>query len=180
MNPLPIFIDFEASSLSHASYPIEVGWSDASGVVESWLISPAGIADWNEWNTESERVHGIAHQELLAEGQSPLWVCRRIEEVLGGATLYSDAPPFETMWLERLFAACGRSVPDITVASVDDLLLDMLASRMADERSPRLALSVLKLHARNSVAGRHRAGWDVEYLVELWHRCNEYEPGTRD
>ena len=42
---IPSFIDFEASSLTVKSYPIEVAWNLEDGTIESHLISPAGVPD---------------------------------------------------------------------------------------------------------------------------------------
>ena len=50
------FIDFEASSLSDLSHPLEVAWVDLDGQGESWLISPA--PDWTDWSSASEAVLG--------------------------------------------------------------------------------------------------------------------------
>ena len=36
-----VFLDFEASSLSDDSYPIEVGWAGEDGSTEQHLIRPA-------------------------------------------------------------------------------------------------------------------------------------------
>lgn len=63
----PIFIDFEASSLSEQSWPIEVGLARLEGkrvVIESKLIRPR--PDWSEfdWNEKSAAVHGIPRSDL--------------------------------------------------------------------------------------------------------------------
>ena len=43
-----VFLDFEASSLSKDSYPIEVGWAGEDGSTEAHLIRPA--PDWTDWD----------------------------------------------------------------------------------------------------------------------------------
>src|SRR5947209_5891700 len=50
MDTLPPFLDFEASSLRSASYPIEVAWSHPDGSIESHLISPAGLGRCTDWS----------------------------------------------------------------------------------------------------------------------------------
>ncbi|NJD07038.1 MAG: hypothetical protein FIA97_11155 [Methylococcaceae bacterium] len=69
MENIPSFIDFEASSLGSASYPIEGAWNLAGGSIESCLISPAGISRWTDWSDKAERIHGIAKAQLLVEGR---------------------------------------------------------------------------------------------------------------
>ena len=125
--PQPVFLDFEASSLASASYPIEVAWSLPDGVIESHLISPAGIERWTDWSTQAERLHGISRAQLLAEGKAPAWICRRLNEQLAGQTVYTDAPDYDRAWLDELFSACWGGVPSFTLASADELLVGMLA-----------------------------------------------------
>ncbi|HEY7545418.1 MAG TPA: hypothetical protein VID27_11070 [Blastocatellia bacterium] len=103
MNPIPCFLDFEASSLAMESYPIEVAWSLEDGSIESHLISPASVVDWTDWDAEAEKVHGIPRDEIIAHGKPPAWVCQRMNEQLAGKTLYTDAPRFDGRWLARLF-----------------------------------------------------------------------------
>ncbi len=67
-------LDFEASSLSQKSWPIEIGlaWLDG-GEVQTWstLIRPE--QDWNlsDWAPQSAAVHGIT----LEEGSRPWAWC---------------------------------------------------------------------------------------------------------
>ena len=80
---LPLFIDFEASSLSGKSYPIEVAWSDREGNIESWLINPEHYpASWTDWNPGSERLHGLSRAYLAEHGTPPLKVAQRMNEQL--------------------------------------------------------------------------------------------------
>lgn len=61
------FVDFEASSLSHDSWPIEVGlsWLD-DGRVKTWasLIRPDPSWSMEAWHPESEAVHNISKDML--------------------------------------------------------------------------------------------------------------------
>ncbi len=64
----PVFIDFEASSLSEDSWPIEVGisWIEGGRVAtHSRLIRPR--PDWfeDDWDVESAKVHRIPRSELI-------------------------------------------------------------------------------------------------------------------
>jgi hypothetical protein len=163
----PVFLDFEASSLASASYPIEVAWSLPDGSIESHLISPAGIERWNDWSAQAERLHGISRAQLVAEGQSPAWVCRRLNERLAGRVVYTDAPEYDRTWLDELFAACWGGAPSFVLASADELLLEMLAPRFPKRADAVRELVAIKDEVRRRLPQRHRARWDVEYLVEL-------------
>jgi hypothetical protein len=53
---MKVFLDFEASSLSDRSYPVEVAWVFQDGRSESHLIRPA--TEWTDWDDEAEAIHG--------------------------------------------------------------------------------------------------------------------------
>lgn len=169
---LPVFLDFEASSLASASYPIEVAWSLPDGIIESHLISPAGIERWNDWSAQAERLHGISRAQLLAEGESPAWVCRRLNERLAGRVVYTDAPEYDRAWLDELFAACWGGAPSFVLASADELLLEMLAPRFSKRADVARELAAIKDEVRRRLPQRHRARWDVDLLVQLWHHIH--------
>lgn len=164
----PYFIDFEASSLSLYSYPIEVAWSDGAGTLESYLICPDGIADWTDWNKNAARVHGITRRELSRDGRDPQWVCRRLAEVLTGRTVYSDNPDYDALWLARLFEACRRPCPPLDLCHIDTLLTATYCPRPEERVSGLRDLVRIKQTARARAQGVHRAAWDVQYLVSLW------------
>ena len=104
----PRFFDFEASSLRHNSYPIEVAWSDADGRIESWLIDPSRIPAWTDWDDRvEEELHGLSRDALRLLGRSPSWVAQRLNETCAGQALYCDGGPFDGYWLYRLFQAAG-------------------------------------------------------------------------
>lgn len=72
MPEIPCMIDFQASSLSPDSYPIEVAWSDASGAVESHYIAPS--PGWTDWDLGSEDIHWISREILFELGKPVEWV----------------------------------------------------------------------------------------------------------
>jgi DNA polymerase III subunit epsilon len=61
------YIDFEASSLSPGSWPIEIGmaWIEGGGV-QSWssLIQPDPSWDMEDWSQSSAIIHNISLEEL--------------------------------------------------------------------------------------------------------------------
>ncbi len=115
----PVFIDFEASSLSQDSWPIEVGvaWLDGTKVVvESKLIQPR--PDWleSDWNAESQNVHGI-HRSELDDATPSDDVAKWLLEIVGGRPLFSDAPEFDQRWLNRLLGHPGPEISDFDGAA---------------------------------------------------------------
>lgn len=159
-------IDFEASSLSQTSWPIEVGlsWLER-GQVQTWssLIRPDPAWDLADWSGQSAAVHGIPLSEI---GGAPTAaeVTAAFFEVLGGRLLVSDAPEFETRWLSRLLEAAGqneiRTIEDfdgVSFALFSGNALDMLYE--AVERRP----------------APHRAGPDSARLARGWLRATEYQ-----
>jgi hypothetical protein len=153
----PCMIDFEASSLSSDSYPIEVAWSTPDGSIESHLIRPHW--SWTDWDDYAEReIHHISHETLRIEGESPREVAAAMNNALAGQTVYSDAPEFDGHWLARLFEAAGLE-PAFELGPVYPLFPNPISA--AD-------FSRLTTEARSRVPGQHRAAWDVQFLLELW------------
>ena len=165
-------LDFEASSLSPASWPIEIGlsWLDDDRV-QTWssLILPAPTWDLDDWSTQSAAVHGIPFSEL-ADAPSPTEVAETLLNVLGHRRLVSDAAEFEARWLARLMEAAGRSdvpnIEDFDAVSFTvyhgyalDLLYEMVERRPAPHRAgpdtARLARGWLK-------ASQHQASLEFE------------------
>ncbi|HET8725990.1 MAG TPA: transcriptional regulator [Alphaproteobacteria bacterium] len=99
------FLDFEASSLAKASYPIEVAWVFEDGREEAHLIRPA--ADWTDWDDDAEAIHGLSRAELLSSGDSPRQVATRMIEALDGHELLAGAPSWDGKWLSVLLRAGG-------------------------------------------------------------------------
>jgi hypothetical protein len=96
------FVDFEASSLTDGSFPVEIGWVSEDGLAESHLIRPE--PSWTAWSWESQQVHGVSREQLHLEGRPAEWVARRVFEVLdpAKALCISDAVEHDQHWLELL------------------------------------------------------------------------------
>jgi hypothetical protein len=168
MDPLPIFIDLEASSLSSASYPIEIAWNTPDGTIEAYLISPARIPHWTDWSEKAEQLHGISRAALRTSGKPPSWICRRMNHQLAGTVVYSDDPEYDQMWLATLFAVSVCGGPAFTVHSADDLLVSLVGPHIGGRVQGLPQMEAMKQAARRQVARRHRAAWDVQYLVTLY------------
>jgi hypothetical protein len=100
-----VFLDFEASSLSKDSYPIEVGWAGEDGSTEAHLIRPA--PGWTDWDPAAEAIHHIGRQILLDEGEPHDRVAHRMLEALGPHDVYVTAPSWDGMWLSKLLRRAG-------------------------------------------------------------------------
>jgi len=161
-------MDFEASSLSVHSYPIEVAWNDAQGTIHSYLINPAHVPDWTEWSAQSERIHGIPRATLTAQGLPPEEVCAKVQAITA-MVVYSDAARFDLQWLECLFDACAaRSSIPFYMDEMDHLLWDILGKPDSKPSELQRLIESLKEQARSQAPGRHRAAWDVQYLMQLY------------
>ena len=155
---LPCFLDFEASSLSHRSYPIEVAYSLENGWVESHLIRPAGQLGWRDWSEQAEAMHGISRDLLVLGGQSPRRVAEQLNRALHGRTVYCDGGEYDRFWLTRLYHAAGLKARFV-LADCADLFECYLAPGILDK---------LARCARAAMHQRHRAALDVGYLQSLW------------
>lgn len=98
-----VFLDFEASSLTKLSYPIEVAWVFENGTSESHLIRPA--TQWTDWDEEAEAVHHIPRETLETEGTPHDEVARRMVDQLSGHVLFASAPSWDGKWLSALLRA---------------------------------------------------------------------------
>ena len=81
--PKPIlFLDFEASSLSEESWPIEIGAASiVHGNVRVWSTLIAPRRDWplDDWREASARVHGIPFEDVKG-GADPERVARLTDQ----------------------------------------------------------------------------------------------------
>src|SRR4051812_30038448 len=136
-----IFLDFEASSLSKRSYPIEVGWVLEDGTAEGHLIRPA--PNWTEWDETAQAVHGISREELARSGEAHDFVCDRLLQVSVGNIIYASAPSWDGHWLSMLLRAAGHprhllrlkdSEEAFVAAAREHAGADVAAERIAEVR----------------------------------------------
>lgn len=126
--------------------PIEIGWACAdpeTGEIhaESHLIRPA--LEWHIetcWDKAAERLHGINRGQLNTEGSSPADILRRMNEVLGGRELYSDAPAWDGDWL-RMIVEAADVKPSFSVSRVEaHSLIGVVVREQAWEGADCLAM----------------------------------------
>lgn len=154
----PAIIDLEASGFGRGSYPIEVGFALEDRNVHSFLIKPA--PDWTHWSEEAEQIHGISRQQLDEEGLNPREIALKLNELLRGKTLYSDAWSFDSSWVGRLFNE-AELVQRFRIETVNKLLTQEQMEAWHDTKQ--------NLWDEMDI-GRHRAANDVKVLQETFMR----------
>lgn len=156
--PLAV-IDFEASSLSLESYPIEVGVAialDAQGPIDVWstLICPS--AEWlarSDWDEESAMTHGISRSELEGAAE-PFDVANSLNMKLASIGLaWCDGGQYDGHWLRTLYQAAGLK-PSYA-------LWDIAAMFIMDRRKHNRFAEILA-----KTEAPHRAGSDAFRLCE--------------
>ena len=111
-------IDFEASGLSKKSYPIEVGITNGA-VHYTALIKP--MSHWAYWEVEAEKVHNIALDEIMKNGEDPLSVANELNSIIKTSKIYCDNIQWDGFWLNALFSDNGIS-PTFQILDLQDIL----------------------------------------------------------
>ena len=157
-----VFIDFEASSLSSKSWPIEIGlaWFEGSKVrSDSRLIRPRAFWEPADWDPESEAVHGIALSELHANGFDADAVAEWFGAHVGDAELLSDAPEFDQYWLDTLLGSAGPQIKDFEWTAWD---------AFGDNGTIHVGRFSRVAKTKASRVLTHRAASDAEDLACFW------------
>ena len=173
---MKVFLDFEASSLSDRSYPIEVAWVFQNGRSEDHLIAPA--PSWKDWDDAAERIHGISRAMLEAEGKPHDVVANRMVEALTGHDLFASAPSWDGKWLSVLLRAAGLPRHILRLRDTDDALREAAAEILRPVVPPaRLDIEVHNIVAHASAAKNrqpaHRALLDAIGEHETWLRARQ-------
>ena len=154
-----LFIDFEASSLDKASWPIEIGfaWLDGDEIRSAAkLIRPEPNWSPSAWSRASAAIHKIP-REALDDADTAADVAHWAIDLIGELTLISDAPAFDQYWLDRLLeTAPGLPRPEI-------LGFDAAAGHRF--RFPAIARVFARLDYSPT---EHRAEADARKLAEAW------------
>jgi len=148
----PAFIDVEASGLGGRSFPIEVGLITTTGDMYCALVTPD--ENWKHWEESAEAVHKITRPILAAHGKPLVEVARRVNDILRGQTVYSDAWGNDYAWLGKLFDAAEMPML-FKLESSRKLLNDEEAARWAEVKEQVIAELNL---------ARHRASSDARVL----------------
>jgi hypothetical protein len=166
-----VFLDFEASSLADASYPIEIGWAGEDGWTETHLIRPA--PDWADWDAAAEAIHGLSRARLLAEGEAHDAVARRALEALSPHEVFVSAPSWDGKWMSVLLRAAGLPRHALRFQGADAAhraaILEVLGHVAPDEIDAVAALLIAD--ARRAVQPAppaHRALADAEAELAVW------------
>ncbi len=157
-----IIIDFEASSLRKNSYPIEVAWGSTAGDIKSYLLNPAYIDSWTDWNPKSYEYHGITMQDLKNSGEDPHKVASLMVSELAGIPVYSDEPHYDIRWKNRLLADTGHDPALVRIMDLNHYL-----NRLIQASSCGKSLNDFVCTFECSRNGRHRAAEDVFWLIEF-------------
>lgn len=157
-------VDFEASSLSQGSYPIQIGWGfPETGEVFSHLIKPANDWTLEFWDEKSASIHNISYKTLLDYGESCETVLNDFMSSIKNAFCYSDAPPFDQYWLYKLMEGAGQPVQEIPFYKIQDAV----AIKYNDSKYYyRIKEQVQRIHPAT-----HHADQDVKHMMEIWNRC---------
>ena len=170
-----VFLDFEASSLSDDSYPIEVAWVFENGASEAYLIRPA--QQWNDWDSAAESIHGIPRAELLAKGHAHEVVAQRMVDVLAGHDLCASAPSWDGKWLSALLRAAGLPRRALRLRDTDAVLYETAVAILEPVvPEPTLKPTIERLLAETREdAGEpaHRALADAEQERQRWLKLRE-------
>lgn len=177
-----VFLDFEASSLAKASYPIEVAWVFEDGRAETHLIRPA--EGWTDWDESAAAIHGIARAELQASGEPHAELARHMLETLTGHLLYASSPSWDGKWLSVLLRAAGLPRHALRLRDTDEAQFEAalagLGMAVAEaDRQKRAAAIISRIRAADTGPILHRALPDARHECGLWRairRAAELEP----
>ncbi len=164
------FLDFEASSLRKAGYPIEAGWVDETGAAEEHLIRPAPT--WTDWDEEAAAIHRISRETLLREAEPHDAVASRMMSLLSGQELFATAPSWDGKWLSMLLRAAGIPRHALRLRDSDIALADAARARLGPA-ADQAAITALLAKVRSDVEHgppAHRALADARTEWEVWRR----------
>jgi hypothetical protein len=168
---LHVFIDFEASSLAKASYPVEVAWVFEDRRAESWLIRP--IPAWTDWDTRAAAIHGISRATLESDGAPVEMLARHMLDTLAGHAVYASSPSWDGKWLSVLLRAGGLPRHALRLKDTDEAQLAAATEALAgvfggEALAAEAAAIVARIRAVPEGPIAHRALPDALHELELW------------
>lgn len=166
-----VFLDFEASSLSERSYPIEVAWVFEDGHAEAYLIRSA--PEWTDWDPAAQAIHGIDRETIEREGIPHAEVAQRMLDQLTGHDLRASAPSWDGKWLSVLLRGAGLPRHSLRLRHTDEALKDVAHSTLHDAiPADELEETVCDLIGRGDWvkpdSKRHRALADARAEYARW------------
>ncbi|NTF17044.1 hypothetical protein G6L37_01200 [Agrobacterium rubi] len=173
--------DVEASSLHKGSHPIEVASCGLDMVPEAMLIRP--LDHWDDWSVASQAVHNITQEMLRRDGIDAKLVALRVNALLAGNFVFSDAPEFDGNWFMRLFVDVDVK-PMFRIQDYDALFLPcrkIAATFMGPQRLAALTRKVdlVYLHTHRAADDALRMAAGVRVLVDQdwaeWFEKADYE-----
>ncbi|WP_132656852.1 MULTISPECIES: transcriptional regulator [unclassified Rhizobium] len=168
-----VFLDFEASSLSKKSVPIEVAWAFEDGRSRSILIRPA--ADWSDWAEDAEAIHGISRELLASQGLPVNQVATEMIEVLTGHDLYASAPSWDGKWLSILLRASGFPRHALRLGKSRDVFLatarEIIGAAASETETSKLVDKIIE--ESKAAVPVHRALADATLELARWRLVRE-------
>lgn len=163
-----VFLDFEASSLSKKSVPVEVAWVFEDGSSRSFLIKPA--PDWTDWSPDAEKIHRISRELLLAEGAPVEEVAKEMTDALSGHALYASAPSWDGKWLSVLLRSAGFPRHALRLAKSDEAFLAAAREAMGETVSEAEISAFVETIKRQTEPSppAHRALPDAMLELQRW------------
>lgn len=165
---MPIFLDFEASSLSKHSYPVEVAWVFEDGRSRSFLIRPA--TGWTDWSDEAEAIHGISRDQLEKDGLDVSTIVDEMIATLADQDICASAPSWDGKWLSTLLRAAGHPRHELRLRKSDEAFMDAARAGLGSSVSEDVAANLV-----NEVITRteppeppHRALPDAQLELKRW------------
>jgi hypothetical protein len=164
-----VFLDFEASSLSKHSYPIEIAWVFEDGRSRSILIRP--MPGWTDWSESAERAHGLSRTLLQSEGLAVEQVVAELMNELFGHEILASSPSWDGKWLSVLLRAGGVPRHALRLRKSDDAFAEAATTVLAGHNSaidvPKLVEDVIA--ASEPAVPMHRALPDANLELERLH-----------
>lgn len=116
-------IDFEASSLSGRSYPIQVGVVMNDGREYMAYIKP--ISKWIDWNPLSEKIHNISRDYIESYGEEAINVAHELNNLIGTDTVFCDGGVYDFHWCNALYNGVNiKRTWSIESITVEDLFVE--------------------------------------------------------
>lgn len=163
-----VFLDFEASSLSKESYPIEVGWVGEDGEGEAHLIRPA--PGWTEWDETAAAVHRITRETLAREGEDVAAIAAKLIALFEANTVLASAPSWDGHWLSMLLRAAGHPRHLIRLDDTEVAFRAAAMARLGPAADPATITSLIAA-ARAQIEAElpaHRALADAKRERAIW------------